>query len=290
MNLFVATLCTVSALLMPVRPGMESRAIPRRFAERIGVILLANWLAFSILGGALLTRYLLPMYALLLIACVATWIARMRWWPAAAALTFAAFVAGIVLNPPYAFAPEDNLTYRDMIVLHQGAAAYLAQHFPAATVLTAWPATAELTRPELGYLRRPLKVTRIATFDAASLARAAADPGAFDTALIFSTKWEPPSGTLNLARGNEQADARYFDFHHDLSPTEAAAMLHGEIVWQARRRGEWAAVLHFPRAVNARFACPAKQRADLPANLPADLRAGQPDRAARSTHPRSALR
>ena len=38
---------------------------------------------------------------------------------------------------------------------------------------------------------------------------------------------------------------RYFDFHHDLQPAEAAAMLHGDIVWQAQRGAEWAAVLRF---------------------------------------------
>jgi hypothetical protein len=27
--------------------------------------------------------------------------------------------------------------------------------------------------------------------------------------------------------------------------------LHGDIVWQAHRKGEWVAVLHFPRIVEA---------------------------------------
>jgi hypothetical protein len=69
--------------------------------------------------------------------------------------------------------------------------------------------------------------------------------------LVFSTKWEPPAGHINLSKKNRSLDTKYFDFHHDLTPSEAAALLHGEIVWQARRRGEWAAVLHFPRAFNA---------------------------------------
>ena len=81
--------------------------------------------------------------------------------------------------------------------------------------------------------------------------QAAQDPGAYDTALLFSTKWEPPTGKINLGRSNQKSDTKYFDFHHDLSPAEAAALLHGEVVWQAHRKGEWAAVLRFPRAVNA---------------------------------------
>ena len=249
MNLFVATLCTIAAWLMPVRAG--HRGVPRRVGERILVVVLVNWVAFSVLGGALLTRYLLPMYPLELLVCVTIWLERMRWWPAVAALTFAAFVAGIFLNPPYAFAPEDNLTYRDMIVLHQQAAAVIAKQFPQATVLTAWPAAAELERPELGYVRMPIKVTEIANFSSAQMQKAAQDPGSYDVALLFSTKWEPAAGAINLSRGHQQADARYFDFHHDLLPEDAAAMLHGDVVWEERRRGEWAAVLHFPRVVNA---------------------------------------
>ena len=253
MNLFVVTLCTIAALLMPIRPGKEGRGVPRRVGVRILVVALVNWVEFSVLGGALLTRYLLPVYPLLLLVCVTIWLERMRWWPAVAALTLAAFVAGIFINPPYAFAPEDNLTYRDMIALHQEAAAVITKRFPQATVLTAWPATAELEQPELGYVRMPIKVTGIANFSSAQMQKAAADPGSYDVALLFSTKWEPAAGAVNMARGHEQADARYFDFHHDLSPEEAAAMLHGDVVWEGRRKGEWAAVLHFPRVVDARL-------------------------------------
>ncbi len=88
--------------------------------------------------------------------------------------------------------------------------------------------------------------------------KAAADPGSYDMALIFSTKWEPPPNRINLGRHNESADTKYFDFHRDLSPAEVAALLHGEVVWQARRKGEWAAVLHFPRIVEAALPQPNK--------------------------------
>ncbi|WP_255551289.1 glycosyltransferase family 39 protein [Granulicella sp. dw_53] len=251
MNLFVASLCTIAALLVPVSK-LKYPALPRPALQAIAVVLLSNWVAFSILGGALLTRYLLPLYPLILLFCVATWRRHVRRWIALAALTAVAFLAGIWINPPYAFAPEDNLTYRDMIVLHQQAINVLNQRFPQATVLTAWPATSELSRPEIGYTRRPFKVTSIQNFSIEQMQLAAAEPGNYDTALIFSTKWEPAQ-SLNLGKQNEPSDAKYFDFHHDLRPAEAAALLHGEVVWQAHRHGEWAAVLHFPRIVNARL-------------------------------------
>src|SRR6185312_1067050 len=102
-----------------------------------------------------------------------------------------AFLAGLWINPPYAFAPEDNLTYSDFIVLHQRAVSLIAHKWSQATVLTAWPASSELSRPELGYTNSPVKTYAIQNFTRDELAKAAANPGEYDTALIFSTKLAP---------------------------------------------------------------------------------------------------
>jgi 4-amino-4-deoxy-L-arabinose transferase-like glycosyltransferase len=253
MNMFVPVSCAVAALFMPAIAGRARLAKP--VLQAIAVVLVANWIAFSVLGGALLTRYLLPMYPLVLLVCVAQWQRHVRKWGWLAALSAAAFLCGIWINPPYAFAPEDNLTYRDFIVLHQRAVAFIAKNDPQATVLTAWPAVSELERPELGYTKAPIKAFAIKNFSFEEMEKAAADPGDYDTALLFSTKWAPASGGLSLIRRNapgiSDSDARYFDFHEDMQPKEAAELLHGEVVWQARTGGEWVAVLRFPRVVNA---------------------------------------
>ena len=198
------------------------------------------------------------MYPLVILICVAIWqshMARLQWlW--LAGLTAVAFLAGIWINPPYAFAPEDNLTYRDMIVVHQQAIDFLQVHYPEATVLTAWPAAAEISRPDLGYTTHPYKFVAIENFSLIQIQRAASDPSGYDTALLFSTKWAPPQNALSLSRHNSANDAKYFDFHLDLLPNEAAAILHGEVVWQTSRGGEWAAILHFPHIVDARLIPP----------------------------------
>jgi 4-amino-4-deoxy-L-arabinose transferase-like glycosyltransferase len=252
MNMFVPVVCMIAAMFIPVAATNTRLPISRPALKAIGVILLANWIAFSILGGALLTRYLLPMYPLILLVCVNTWRRRIpQRWSLLAALSAAAFFAGIWINPPYAFAPEDNLTYRDFIVLHQQAIRFIDLKYPQATVLTAWPATSELNRPELGYTNHSIKTTPILNFSLDQIQKAAADPGSYDVALLFSSKWAPTANRVNLGRQNESADTKYFDFHRDLSPPEVALLLHGEVVWQAHRKGEWAAVLHFPRIVEA---------------------------------------
>lgn len=256
MNMFVPVIATVAVILIPVTSTTAPRAVRRSALKAIAVILVANWIAFSILGGALLTRYLLPMYPLVLLLCVSIWRRHLSQWWLIAALSAAAFLSGIWINPPYAFAPEDNLTYRDMIVLHQQAVHFIEHNYPQATVLTAWPATSELGRPEIGYTHHPIKTVAIQNFSLEQMQKAAADPGAYDTAFIFSTKWEPPPGKINLGKPNESEDTKFFDFHHDMHPAAAAALLHGEVVWQAHRKGEWAAVLRFPRIVDASLRLP----------------------------------
>ena len=253
MNMYVPVIATVAVLLMPpVLP--RPRSLARPVVTAIGIILAGNAIAFSILGGALLTRYLLPMYPLVLLLCVSVWLTRGgKMLAGLSALTATAFLAGLWFNPPYSIAPEDNLTYSDMVILHQQAIAVIAHQFPAATVLSAWPATTEMEHPELGYTRQPLKTVAIDNFSPEQMQKAAQDPGAYDTALVFSTKWTPRAGWLNLGRSSESIDARYFDFHRDLTPRDAAAMLHGQIVWQGYRNGEWAAVLRFPRSNEARL-------------------------------------
>jgi 4-amino-4-deoxy-L-arabinose transferase-like glycosyltransferase len=248
MNMFVPTVCTLAALLLPAIGGRGR--LPRPVTLAVAVVLVANWIAFSVLGGALLTRYLLPMYPLVLLLCLAEWQRRFFRWEWIALLSAAGFLAGIWINPPYAFAPEDNLTYRDFVVLHQRAVSLIVHQWPKATVLTAWPAGAELERPELGYTKTPVKAFAIRNFSFEEMQKAAANPGEYDTALLFSTKLTP-TAAFNLGRRNEPSDARYFDFHEDMRPQAAAAMLHGEVVWQQSRHGEWVAVLRFPRVVNA---------------------------------------
>src|SRR5882757_5714638 len=137
LNLYIPLALTLAVLLIPKRRdtrGNEHSYLPQRATTVIVLLILANWIAFSILGGALLTRYLLPVYPLLLLLYIAAWRQRVRQWPWLAALTLVGFALACEINPFYPFAPEDNLAYRDMIVLHQHAIDVVAQHWSAAHV------------------------------------------------------------------------------------------------------------------------------------------------------------
>jgi hypothetical protein len=211
-------------------------------------VLAANVTFFSVAGGALLTRYLLPLYPLLLLLAVSTFRRRVRYWGGLVVLSAVAFLIGLWVNPPYKFAPEDNLSYADVIRLQQEAIHQIALHFPGSTVLTAWPATDELTKPELGYVRKPMPIVAIDNFSLTEIQRAAASNQDYSVGLAFSTKYDPPHLLFSLGARNEALDRRFFDFHRDLEPAAIAHLLDGTVFWRSERNGEWAAVLHFNRA------------------------------------------
>jgi len=250
MNMFVPVLCMLGAmLLLPLRErdGTVRPRIAPAHQAILYVVLTANILFFSVIGGALLTRYLLPLYPLVLLLCVSTFYRRVPYWWGLFLLTAFAFVVGLFVNPPYKFAPEDNLNYADVIRLHQQAIHHIVGYFPASTILTAWPATDELTKPELGYVKKPLAVVTVANFSLPEIQKAAASPQNFSVGLVFSTKYDSQRLWLDLGARNESFDTRFFDFHRDLAPSAIAHFLGGRIVWRGDKQGEWAAVLHFDR-------------------------------------------
>ena len=254
MNLFVPVSIAFAALLLDPRHGAEGHdraALDRPILLRALLVLLVNALVFSFLGGALLTRYLLPMYPLVLFLAVSVIYRRVPYWYGLAVLSAAAFLAGLFINPPYGFAPEDNLSYARVVRMHEAGIAELAKLYPDATVLTAWPMTDELTHPELGYVKKPWDVCAIDNFTAAQVADAVKEPQKYTAALVFSTKDEPSTPFFNL--GGETMDERYFGLHHDLPPEQIARRLGGTLVWRLDDHDMWIALIRFDHPVEARL-------------------------------------
>ena len=256
MNLFVPVLMTLAAMLLDPRKdaeGHERDSIGLPVLRSIFILLLVNALFFSVLGGALLTRYLLPMYPLVLLVAVSTFYRRVPYWHVLALFSAAAFLAGLFINPPYGFAPEDNLAYAHVVRMQLAGIVQLEHRYPGATVLTAWPMSDELTRPELGYLKQPFDVYRLEDFTEAQIARAAAEPEKYSAALVFSTKYDPQSPLFTLGPASKAMDERYFGLHRDLPPEEIAAELHGTLVWKREDQGMWVALIRFDRQLDARL-------------------------------------
>jgi len=182
---------------------------------------------------------------------VSTFYRRVPYWQGLAAFSGVAFIVGLYVNPPYRFAPEDNLAYARVIRMHMAGIEQLRAHYQGATVLSAWPVTDELAKPELGYVKEPFAVYRLEDFTSTQIDRAASEPGNFSTALVFSTKYDPPSLPLSLGPRSEAMDERYFGLHHDLPPEQIALQLHGNLEWEREQGGMWIALIRFNRQMEA---------------------------------------
>lgn len=125
-----------------------------------------------------------------------------------------------------------------------------------ARVLTAWPASDELTRPWLGYVTRPVQVVRIEDFSLEQVISAAELRDHFEVALVFSTKYEPRHTLLERWNLWTEWKRRFFGFHRDLPPAAAAHILGGKIVFSEQRAGQWVAVIEMDRSewINAKIA------------------------------------
>jgi len=250
MNLLFLTLAAGYAMWRPaLRDADQER--PRVAVENqlaLGTVVLAYLLAMAMVGGAVLARYMLPVVPLVIIVFVSTIWRRLRNWKVFIAITLAGFALALVTNPPYGFPPEDNLAYRDYVLLHQQAANFIEQRFPAARVLTAWPGSDELTRPYLGYVSRPAKVVRIEDFSAEQVMAAADFNSSFDVVFVFSTKYTPSSSLLDRYTLWRQWNEQFFGYHVDISPQAAAQILGGRLVYSQERDGEWVGVIEMERA------------------------------------------
>ncbi len=256
MNMFVPVLLTIAAMMLQPRTdaeGHERPGISASVRRSILILLLVNALLFSVLGGALLCRYLLPMYPLVLLLAVSTFHRRVPYWQALAVLSAAAFVAGLFVNPPYGFAPEDNLAYAHVIRLHQAGIAQLGKRFPGATVLSAWPVTDELRRPELGYVKQPFDVYAIDDFSAAANRPSRGGAGQIFRRAGFFHQVRSAAAAAEPGPAQRRIDERYFGLHHDLSPRAIARQLGGTLMWYREDpdQGQWIGLIRFNRQFEA---------------------------------------
>ena len=188
----------------------------------------------SIVGGAVLTRYLLPMFPCFYLALVLLVDALPRpVMRAAMVLVAAGFVASWFINPPYPFAYENNLSYADFIRLHQQAADWLSAQPNHPRILTAWPATDELSHPELGYVKKPLSVVGVTGFAPPDFRNV---PGnSFDLLYLYSRKWNPPDNWLLRYPWLARLD-RYM---RPIHPKFVAFRYNLHLVAAFHRRGQW---------------------------------------------------
>ncbi|MGD0012476.1 MAG: glycosyltransferase family 39 protein [Terriglobia bacterium] len=218
-----------------IQPGPS---ILRRFVFLGGWLTTAYLVMLSMVGGAVLPRYLLPIFPpLVLIAVILIW--RL---PRPAARSIMVFTAGCFvwawfLNPPYPFPFEDNLAYADFIRLHEQAAQFLEAQPGNRRILTAWPASDELARPVLGYVRQPLNVVALEGFGRHEFH--SVSPESFDCLYLYSRRWEPANNWLRSFPWLQRLQQRYFEYQPQIAEQELAERYHLRLLASFERRRQW---------------------------------------------------
>jgi hypothetical protein len=256
-GLYLLTLAGMLAMFRPPRvdntrgSGLARQRIPFWMQGVFLAVLLAYLAFMSAVGGAVLARYMLPVVPLVVLALVSTLWRRVRYWKLIIIAVGFAFAAGLFSNPPYGFSLEDNLAYRDYIVMHVEASRFLAMRYPDKRVLTTWPASDELSRPWLGYVTRPFPILRIEDFSTSQITLAGMVRDRFDVALVFSTKYQPAHPLLENWDTWQRIKEKFFGYHRDLPPEEIARQLGGTVSYHDERNGQWIAVIAIEREQDA---------------------------------------
>jgi len=236
LNLFVLT--GITAIICATRRRLPSSGATEQNTRGwlLFAVLIAGYvLMLSIVGGVTLARYLLPIYPLVLLACVSAISSRVKWWLAVALLAAVAFVAGLFpYTDRYLFRRDDNLAYLDYVALHQAAIASIPDGHNL-KVISVWPGSSEVSLSWLGYANQPMDELEIDSFTRQELLAARLKQPQY--ILMF------PRGACKAEHPFSRAQGEYFRGMEELTPEEVASLMNARVIYNEKRRCDWVAML-----------------------------------------------
>jgi len=199
-------------------------------------VALAQVAVVTLLGGAVLDRYLLPILPILYAAmAVAASVYPPSWrWTTHAVMVGALFV-GWFWDPPYLFPYENNLAMVNFVELQKQAADFLGAYARNKQVGTAWPLSEELTHPEMGYVEQPFSVAEAPGLELTQLANL--DRNKVDVLVVYSRSW--PLENSPFADTIRQILRRHFDYHPPATSEEIRAGLGYTPIVRLTRSSQW---------------------------------------------------
>ena len=162
------------------------------------LVAIAQTAVVTLLGGAVLDRYMLPVLPILYAAfavAASAWSRPVRLSVQGAMATL--FIVGWFWNPPVPFPYENNLAMVDFVRLQQSAAEYLEDHAADRRIATAWPLSDALIHPEFGYVRNPLNLT-VVTGGVRLSNLEKLNPRDFDVLVMYSAEWSVKGRVLDI--------------------------------------------------------------------------------------------
>jgi len=222
----------------------RARIYSTRAWKIVGYFIAAHIVMVSVLGGAALERYLLPVLPLIYIAMgAALQVLRPRWRYAAAAVLAVGLLAGLFFNPPFPFPYENNLALVDFVELHRSAAQFLEKSYPDKTIYTAWPLTQALRSPDFGYVDRAMSAVETSDLRVSTLN--ALNPQDVKVLVLYSRTWEPYWGVLQWP-GVRDFLSRFYEYEREMTPSEVRQRFGLVSVERWNRRGQWIEIFAHP--------------------------------------------
>jgi len=203
-----------------------------------GLVVVAQTAVVTLLGGAVLDRYMLPVLPILYIAfavAASAWSRPVRLCVQGAMVTL--FIVGWFWNPPVPFPYENNLAMVDFVRLQQQAAEYLEDHAEGQRIATAWPLSEALVNPEFGYVRRPLNL-KVRTGGVRMSNLAQLNPKDFDVLVMFSAEWSGRGWLLDIHPVRSLVHS-FLDPNINATADEIRATLGFVPVLRWTRGGQW---------------------------------------------------
>ena len=221
-----------------VRPGFT------RAWQIVATFAGAHILLVSLLGGATLERYVLPVLPLVYIAMASAFqTVRSRWRDIGIAVLAAGLLAGSFINPPFPFPYENNLAMVDFIDLDRSAAQYLEKSYPHQTVYTAWPLTQALRDPRFGYVDQAMSSAETSDLHFSTLS--ALKPQSVNVLVLYSRTWEPSWGVLQW-RPVRNFLSRFYQYEPEMTPAQVRYHFGLVPVRRRTRGGQWIEIFSRP--------------------------------------------
>ncbi len=148
----------------------------------------AHVLVVSLVGGAVLERYLLPVLPVLYAAfAVSLQTLRIRPRRLATAALVVCLVAANFIFPPYPFPFENNLAYVSFTELEMEVGAAVALY--PGNIVTTFPLQGTFGNPDLGFVEKARASSEIPDFRAATIDKLLAVPP--EVMVVYSTEYDP---------------------------------------------------------------------------------------------------
>lgn len=172
-------------------------------------VAVAQLIPVTVLGGAVLDRYLLPILPILYAAFA---VAVSSYTPTRRLVSHVALLGLLILgwfvNSPFPVPLENNLAVVDFVYLQKEAAEYIESNFRGSTVVTTWPLSIALRRPDNGYVQTRLRTREPKGQHVDDIL--AAQPGPGDPVVLYS-RGGPPRGLLRRIPYLDALTARFGD-------------------------------------------------------------------------------